>query len=101
MSILIHSQDGEFQPRFVCDICKQPIDDASRGIVLFNPLRKKAKPFLVHKFTCDRAYRQELNQRYSAWMQLDDFLVYIGNNTKFSPRDCLAHAKRMAHYNFR
>jgi hypothetical protein len=93
MGIKIVKQDQLWCPAFFCDICKEKIEDAERGIVLYN--FKPTKPFFVHKFTCDRKFRDELNAKYSCWMQLDDFLVYIINNTGSSPKKLAERLKRL------
>lgn len=78
-----------FCPVFVCDYCKQKIEDAARGIYHYRadkdgyPLDKSVEVY--HKGHChDLAEAKELaetGEKLWSWLELRDLIGFLTNNT--------------------
>jgi RNase P subunit RPR2 len=67
-------------PRFICDTCRLPIDDARSAVVLWHP-EQQDKLLFAHCGVCAK------DRRYPYSRMLDDFLVQLLNNTGLEQDD--------------
>ncbi len=70
-------------PMFVCDVCDEPIRKAAEGMVKYgwNGDDKNAVLLFCHKGECDR---KSHDGEFLYWHELDTFLAWLDQNTKFN-----------------
>jgi hypothetical protein len=89
LAIEIRIEGGEACPRVVCDVCREPIEEAGAGNMLWNKDDHKCLWF-THK-VCYQTFAAQRG-RPTSWQPLEAFMCYLLRNTGYEP----ARAERSA-----